>query len=154
MARFKKFIICFSCLLIVAGGVQAIELKSSVFEKDLSQVRYFTAQDMADNDDFSGINQTGDDGEFVEQTSVKGKSPLKAMVLSMAVPGLGQWYNGSKLRSVLYFGAEIATWAMYFKWHGEGNDMTADFEAFGKGGFGARQIARVPPHVAHFVQAH
>ena len=33
---------------------------------------------------------------------------------------------------ILFFGAEVATWAMYFNWHNEGEDLTNKFEAFNR----------------------
>jgi len=60
------------------------------------------------------------------------KSPAKAFLLSLAVPGLGQLYYGSKIKPVLFMGAEITTWVLYFKWHNEGDDITAEFEAFNR----------------------
>jgi len=60
------------------------------------------------------------------------KSPAKAFLLSLAVPGLGQFYYGSKIKPVLFLGAEVTAWVLYFKWHNEGDDITAEYEAFNR----------------------
>lgn len=66
------------------------------------------------------------------QTIHKGKSPLKAFLLSLAVPGLGQYYNGSRVKPALFLGAEAVCWYLHFTWNGEGDDRTADFELFNR----------------------
>jgi len=43
----------------------------------------------------------------------KRKSSTKAILLSLAVPGLGEWYAGRKSRAVGFFLAEAGIWASY-----------------------------------------
>jgi hypothetical protein len=52
--------------------------------------------------------------------------------LSAAVPGAGQFYNGSRIKPLFFLGAEIVAWGLHFKWQGEGNDATDLFEAFNR----------------------
>jgi len=58
----------------------------------------------------------------------KHKSPTKAFVLSLAVPGLGQYYYGSRIKPVLFLGAEVGTWVLHLKWNGQADDMTDEFQ--------------------------
>jgi hypothetical protein len=59
------------------------------------------------------------------------KSPKKAFIYSLIIPGWGQKYAGSTiLKPILFFGVEAASWALYFKYHGEGNDKTDEFQRF------------------------
>ncbi len=58
------------------------------------------------------------------------KSPGKAFALSLLVPGLGQYYNGSRIKPFVFLGVEVTAWAMYFKWHGDYEDITTSFENF------------------------
>jgi hypothetical protein len=61
---------------------------------------------------------------------VKPKSPGKAFVLSMLVPGFGQYYNGNKVKAVAFLGIEATAWILQFKWHADGNKLTDKFVAF------------------------
>ncbi len=58
------------------------------------------------------------------------KSPIRGFLYSLAVPGLGQYYYGGKIKPLVFLSAEIASWALYFRWHGDGDDLTQDFEHF------------------------
>jgi hypothetical protein len=57
----------------------------------------------------------------------KVKSPGKAFLLSALVPGLGEWYAGSKARSVLFVGIEALALGLYFNWNDEGNTIEDEF---------------------------
>jgi hypothetical protein len=58
------------------------------------------------------------------------KSPGKAFLLSAAIPGLGQLYNGSKIKAAGFFAADVAVWVLHFKWHKDGDNMTDAFNLF------------------------
>jgi hypothetical protein len=62
----------------------------------------------------------------------KYKSPVKAILLSLAVPGLGQYYYGSKVKSAIFLGTEITAWVLHVKWHSDAQSMTDDFEAYNR----------------------
>ena len=59
----------------------------------------------------------------------KGKSSKRAFLLSALVPGLGEWYAGSKKRGLIFFGAEAALVGMWVAWTGKGNDLEEEFRA-------------------------
>ena len=59
----------------------------------------------------------------------KGKSSKRAFLLSALVPGLGEWYAGSKKRALAFFGAEAALVGMWAAWKGKGNDVEEEFRA-------------------------
>ncbi|MCE2448857.1 MAG: hypothetical protein J4F35_10860 [Candidatus Latescibacteria bacterium] len=59
----------------------------------------------------------------------KGKSSKRAFLLSALVPGLGEWYAGSKKRGLAFLGAEAALWGMWAIWKGKGKDLEEEFRA-------------------------
>ena len=59
----------------------------------------------------------------------KGKSSKRSFLLSALVPGLGQWYGGSKKRGLVFLGAEAALVGMWVAWKGKGNDLEQEFRA-------------------------
>ena len=50
-------------------------------------------------------------------------------MLSALVPGLGEWYAGSKKRGLIFFGAEAALVGMWVAWTSKGNDLEEEFRA-------------------------
>lgn len=140
MTRFTILAIVFTaglCTGAAAAGNAPVtgstELKPSLLSAQLSSLRYGAEQPMF------GLNSGFADEPKDEGTDFRGssrppgeKSPTKAFLLSMAVPGAGQWYYGSKTRALIFFGAEVATWALYFNYHADGADREDAFEAFNR----------------------
>ncbi|MBD3332126.1 hypothetical protein GF356_04700 [candidate division GN15 bacterium] len=58
------------------------------------------------------------------------KSPVKAFLLSLAVPGLGQYYYGSRAKPLMFLGIEAVSWFLHINWHGDGDNLTDDYESF------------------------
>ena len=59
------------------------------------------------------------------------KSPKRAFIYSLIVPGWGQKYAKSHAIKILAFLAiEAGSWMEYFKYHNDGNQKTDEFEAF------------------------
>jgi hypothetical protein len=58
------------------------------------------------------------------------KSPARAFVYSLILPGFGQWYTGSKIKAAVFLGVEVATWAGWLYYRGQGGDLTDAYEAF------------------------
>lgn len=71
---------------------------------------------------------------FREQDSLETprvhKSPLTAGLLSITLPGAGQFYNETYWQSVGFFVAEAALWAVYATYEKRGDRQTADFQRF------------------------
>jgi hypothetical protein len=54
----------------------------------------------------------------------------RGVMFSLIIPGAGQLYSGSWLRAVPWFALEVAAWATYAHYHGQGRDKTDEFEAY------------------------
>lgn len=110
-------------LAIVAGSVKSND-KLSVFDQAGLQLKYESAAAFTDQE-LGGFSADG-----AKSKQIGHKSPGKALVLSLVVPGLGQFYNGNRVKPWIFLGVEVTAWAMYLKWHGDYNDLTKDFETF------------------------
>ncbi len=119
-------------LIVSASAAASVKLNQSLFDRELQKLRYETTSQSSENsvtfaaDETFLLATTG----FVERPKLK--SPGKAFFYSLMVPGLGQFYYGSKIKPLVFLSAEAASWAFYFKWHGEGDDLTDDYEAFNR----------------------
>ena len=104
--------------VLTAGGVRAEGLPSILSEEGQAFLVGLRAME-------------GDaDPEPAPRTQArKGKSSKRAFFLSALVPGLGEWYAGSKKRGLIFFGAEAALVGMWVAWKGKGNDLEEEFRA-------------------------
>jgi len=120
-------------LILIGAAVcrsDGAELELTSFDLERQKIAYQYAGLAMDQD--SGDVSLADLATSADREPPKAtpKSPMKAFLLSAAVPGLGQYYYGSRVKPFVFLGAEIAAWVLYIKWDGEGNDLTADYEAF------------------------
>ncbi len=110
---------------VCASAAFAVEMpQSTVIEQDLQAVRYEFAAAVTAGDYLIAAGATGDNTDEFGNAESSKKSPFKAFLLSAAVPGLGQYYYGSKVKPLIFLGAELAAWGMHIKWHGDGDDAT------------------------------
>ena len=58
------------------------------------------------------------------------KSPAVAFVLSLAVPGLGEFYAGAPKRGAAFLAVEAFTWFNWSRWRRNGNDLKAEFRTY------------------------
>ncbi len=82
------------------------------------------AEDLFSNSTADVLSQT------TTRSQAGGKSPWLAASLSAAVPGSGEFYSKSYLKSAIFFGAEVATWIVYGVYTKRGNDRTDEYEDF------------------------
>ncbi|MEE9225126.1 MAG: hypothetical protein V3U68_02895 [Bacteroidota bacterium] len=59
-----------------------------------------------------------------------GKSSWLAAGLSAAVPGVGEFYSKSYLKSAIFLGTEVVSWIIYGVYTKRGNDRTDEYEAY------------------------
>lgn len=116
--------------LLVIGGTTAtagISLTPSPLEQKIQQVQF---EQSVTGQLRSGMISTSVLAADSSRSEYHRKSPAKAFLLSLAVPGLGQYYYGSRIKPFVFLGVEIASWGLYAKWHSDGNSATHAFEAF------------------------
>ena len=58
------------------------------------------------------------------------KSPGRALLFSVLIPGTGEIYAKSYWRGGLFLALETTIWVMYSRFVQEGNDIEAEFEAY------------------------
>lgn len=58
------------------------------------------------------------------------RSPGRAFFYSLLVPGGGQFYTGSKVKSAIFLGVEAILWAGYFSFHGDGKAVEDEYVAY------------------------
>jgi len=70
--------------------------------------------------DFSDVKVVGD----------KKLSVVKAGLMSVIIPGSGEIYTKSYLKSALFFAVELASWSFYFVYTKKGDEQTRKFKQF------------------------
>jgi len=66
---------------------------------------------------------------FILQASGK-PSPVKAALLSLLLPGAGQWYAGSEWKAAAFLTAEVGMWLGRSHFNGEGDRIKTAFRAY------------------------
>ena len=126
-----RFVIC----MIMLGGmpVLALDLASGRFDLEVESLKggamnyieaYGSSSEEADQvDDWFADDESIYDYDY--------KSPKRAFVYSLLIPGWGQKYAGSHaIKPLLFLAAEAGLWMGYFKYRNDGNKRTDDYEAF------------------------
>ena len=130
MTTFTSRLILMALLVVSvpATASDSFDFEPSYFQSDLQQIRYSGASGP------TVIAGTMAVGEFDDDfgTPANAKSPVKAFLLSAAVPGAGQLYNGSKLKSAAFLGIEAAAWLLHVGYHNDGEDATDVYEAYNR----------------------
>lgn len=130
-----KTVIVSALVIFVVAGVSGSEMTQSVFEKELLRTRYdltdasasgeFAFSDVEDEADLplSAFAQT-------EDVALAYRSPTRAFLYSLVVPGLGQYYYGSKIKPVIFLAAEVVIWSQALKYHSDANDLRDEYRDF------------------------
>ena len=120
-------------LLAASGGGATVGPEPSVFEQARHEIRYNRSYSaVAGETQFASVDQIARAGSETPPVESKPKSPAKAFLLSLVIPGLGQYYYGSRVKPFIFIGAEITTWVLNIKLNNDGDDITAEFEAFNR----------------------
>ncbi len=57
---------------------------------------------------------------------------LTAGLLSLALPGAGQLYNGERDRALAFAGAEVAVWTAYYVFHSQASGYSEDYRDYAR----------------------
>ena len=111
-------------LLLLSAGVLAAEELPSIFGARAGElmVRPGARIELAE------LIQDGGEPAAEDPVTLPGaKSPGRAFLLSALVPGVGEFYSGSKGRAAVFFGIEALAWGLYLNWDSKGNDIEDEF---------------------------
>lgn len=105
-----------------AGIARTYSVEEYFLANDLTMEKYFNEETiLRDQDDpvlSGGIYEYGT------------KSPAKAFLLSLVVPGAGEYYNGQKIRAGAFLAVDALLWTGYFIYHKKGSNREDEYEAF------------------------
>jgi len=129
MRKVTALIFMLVMFLYLSSG--AIELESSQFELNVESLKSGGA-DYLESPEFFAQEEAFDFEENNKSIyEYKYKSPKKAFLYSLMIPGLGQKYAGSGIiKSALFFVAEIGMWGGHFSNQSKGDDKTIEFKAY------------------------
>lgn len=113
------------CALLI-GGAFAQELPSIFGEqREAMQIWPLVGEGLASEE--SGDPPAGGEMAVAKRMVGPEKSPRRAFLLSVLLPGAGEYYAGSKKKAALFMGIEAVTAGLYFTWKGKGNDIDDEF---------------------------
>lgn len=97
----------FIIISLFAFNVNAFELSEGPLQKEFRQsINQPLLAMVGEFDDFST--------ESIAQNNRTNKSTIKAALLSLVLPGMGEYYLGNKTKAKYFFGLEAASWITYF----------------------------------------
>ncbi len=130
MKRVILFLVLVAASMSTAAAMTTREggLPSTVISEELQRVRYgYASQTIITA---TAAADTSSPKVRSEEPQGKPKSASKAFLLSLVVPGAGQFYYGSKIKAALFLGIEITTLSLHFKNLNDGNRMTTQYQNF------------------------
>ena len=133
MKRMAKIVLVGIVLVLsLAIGALCNPAEISVFDSELHKLKfnYAYSHSLGNIADFNANEPEADFSETKQDKAPGYKSPGKAFLLSLAVPGLGQYYYGSKVKAAAFLGIEATAWIFHASWHSKGQELTDEFQQF------------------------
>ena len=131
------FIVLFVCLTISAyADEKAVSVRDLLIEMDSSPT--FTSMAGNHNSQVAynnttvekpALHKSGFLGLGILEDTPKKKSPKIAFFLSAVLPGLGEFYAGSK-KGFIFMPLEFASWYLYSTLNKDGKDLETEFRTF------------------------
>jgi len=125
----KNLVIIFVFCALMCGQVFAAGFKPTPVRDAMNRELAMAGWD----DEFDQANKEKDQDDKVKTSEWdkpadgKGKSILKAGILSALVPGAGEYYLGKKVKARYFFAAEALTWIGYFSFRTYGSWRKDDY---------------------------
>jgi hypothetical protein len=116
-------------LLLSAYGFAGQPAKTHAIDEYFQSQSIVTAKYFADLDEPIEEEEAPLMGDIY---AFKAKSPKRAFFYSLAVPGAGEFYAGSKVKPAVFVGLEAILWSGYIIYTGKGNNIKDDYIAYAK----------------------
>lgn len=107
----KRYALLF--MVVIAFAIKAQDWQSFMVENQLPSIQL--------NEESAGTSTGIPAGE---------KNPKLAFVLSAIVPGSGQFYSKSYIKSGVFLAIEVTSWSLYFKHQNDGKDIEKEFQSY------------------------
>ena len=104
------------------GIVKSNSVGDQFLTDRLTMQKYFDRKSILADKDASDLN-----GDIYEYGV---KSPFKAFLFSLAIPGAGEYYNGQKIRAGAFLAVDAIFWSGFFIYHSKGANMEKDYKAY------------------------
>ena len=86
------------------------------------------------------LNQVNRNANYTSED--KEKSPFLGAVMSLIIPGTGEFYAKSYVKSAIFFAAEAGLWTVYAIFQSKGNKKTDEYQAYANGNWDIRKYAQ------------
>ncbi len=137
----RSWLIAFSVLLVSAQILAASPpVPAGEIDKFLQKDELKTYRQLQE---YTGVNFAASDFEDFPLSSdllnTNYRSPNKAFLYSVVLPGSGQFYNNSKIKAGLFLGIEIVSWTEWLVNHNKGQSKTTAYNNFADQNWSAQQ---------------
>lgn len=72
--------------------------------------------------------------------------PARGLILSLVLPGAGQWYAGARKKALIFAGMEAAGLLAWYQFRKRGDDLQLDFEKFADEHWGLKSWVELAPY--------
>lgn len=133
MIRMTTRALLLGLVLVGCGSAEATGPKFTELQLELNQLKYGLAYaDVSGFDDLDSQNVPAKVSSVDTRDFGGRRSPTKAFLMSLLVPGLGQAYNKAYYKAGAFAGIEIAAWLFNRNLDSQGDDLMAEFEQYNR----------------------
>jgi hypothetical protein len=133
----KKSILSIALLFTILSGVTICYSQTNNFTKtELSDKILNKNAKIELNDDIGNLVK-----KEINMDDSKEKSPYLAALMSAVIPGSGEFYAKSYIKSAIFFGAEVGLWVVYSTFQKKGNDKTNEYQNYANANWNINKYA-------------